>query len=105
MRRKVVDGTCEPGRVRVDPTARAEARRITQAISKLGFVLPGTLTQRRVRCGRTGCHCHADPPQLHGPYWWWTRSVNGKTVTRLLSDEIYDDYRQLFEDQRRAKAL
>jgi hypothetical protein len=87
------------------PKQRSAARRIAAELATLGVTLPGTVSRRQTRCGRPNCRCHADPPQLHGPYWWWTRSVNGKTITRLLSDELYDDYRQLFEDQRRAKAL
>jgi hypothetical protein len=100
-----VDRAREPGQVRADPDARAQARRISDAIAKLGFVLPGTLTQRRTRCGRPGCHCHADPPQLHGPYWWWTRKVNAKTTTRLLTDEQAADYQPWFANARRAREL
>ena len=39
------------------------------------MVLPGSITQRRTRCGRDGCACRADPPRPHGPYWQWTRKV------------------------------
>jgi uncharacterized protein DUF6788 len=84
---------------------RAAARRIAAQLAKLGVTLPGTVSRRQTRCGRPNCRCHADPPQLHGPYWWWTRSVEGKTVTRILPDELYEDYRPMFEDQRRARAL
>jgi hypothetical protein len=28
-------------------------------------VLPGSITERRTRCGRRNCGCHADPPRLH----------------------------------------
>jgi len=87
------------------PSQRAAARRIVAELARLGPTLPGTLSRRETRCGRSNCRCHGDPPQLHGPYWWWTRSVEGKTVTRMLSDELYEDYRILFEDQRRARAL
>jgi hypothetical protein len=31
--------------------------------------------------------------------------VGGKTVTRMLSDELYEDYRAFFEDQHRAREL
>jgi hypothetical protein len=86
-------------------TQRTRARRITAELAKIGLTLPGTVSRRQTSCGRANCRCHADPPQLHGPYWWWTRSVEGKTVTRMLSDELYEDYRALFDDQRRAKAL
>jgi hypothetical protein len=105
MNPKVVDAAREPGPVRVDSDIRAQARRITGAIAKLGFVLPGTLSQRHTRCGNTGCHCHADPPQLHGPYWWWTRKVDAKTVTRLLTDEQAADYQPWFDNARQARQL
>lgn len=91
--------------MRPDPTARAEARRLASAIAKVGFVLPGTLTRRHTRCGRRGCHCHADPPHLHGPYWWWTRKVRAKTVTRLLTDDQAADYQEWFDNARKLKAL
>jgi hypothetical protein len=87
------------------PSQRKSARRIAGELATIGPVLPGTVLRRETRCGRANCRCHADPPQLHGPYWWWTRSVGGKTVTRMLSDELYEDYRAYFEDQRRARAL
>lgn len=92
-------------KVTPDPRARAEARRLGAAIAKVGFVLPGTLSQRRTRCGRPGCHCHDDPPQLHGPYWWWTRKVKAKTVTRLLTDDQVEDYRNWFDNAKRLRAL
>ena len=51
-------------------SAAIERRRakITAEIAALGLPLPGSLVERRTRCGNTGCHCHGDPPQLHGPY-------------------------------------
>jgi hypothetical protein len=91
----------------VSPTAeqRAEARRIRTAIAKLGFVLPGTLLERYMHCQNAGCHCHADPPQLHGPYWYWTRKVKAKTVSRVLSPDQVDDYRAWFDNQHTLREL
>ncbi len=40
-----------------------------------------------MRCGHPGCKCHSDPPQLHGPYYDWTRRVDGKTKTVRLTEE------------------
>ena len=88
-----------------DPQLRAERRRIVGAISKIGPVVPGTLLERSLACQNPGCRCHADPPQLHGPYWYWTRKVNAKTVTRTLSPEQVDEYRPWFENERRLRAL
>ncbi len=61
--------------------------------AQVGFILPGTLTERMTRCGYPRCRCHADPPLLHGPYHQWTRKINGKTVTRILTDDQIADYK------------
>ena len=84
---------------------RAAANRISAELAEIGFTLPGTVLRRHTRCGQANCRCHANPPQLHGPYWWWTRRVDGKTVTRILSDELYNDYRAWFDAQRQARTL
>lgn len=86
-------------------TQRNAVRRIAAELATIGPTLPGTLSRRETRCGKAGCRCRADPPQLHGPYWWWTHSVAGKTITRMLPDELYQRYRPYFDDQRRARQL
>lgn len=53
----------------------------------LGPFRRGTVLRRFMRCGKAGCRCQADPPQLHGPYYEWTRKVKGKTVSVRLSQE------------------
>ena len=68
-------------------------RRIAAELTaSAGFALPGTVTDRRTRCGQPGCRCHADPPRLHGPYRQWTRKIAGKTVTRRLTADQLADY-------------
>jgi hypothetical protein len=57
------------------------------------------------RTASPGCACHADPPRLHGPYWYWTRKVNAKTVSRVLSPEQAAEYRPWFEAEKRLRAL
>jgi len=79
--------------------------KIIAAISALGPPLPGSLVERRTRCGNTGCRCHADPPQLHGPYLTWTRKVDNKTVTRTLDTTQADALRPLMDDARRLREL
>jgi len=78
---------------------------ILAEVASLGAVLPGSLVERQTRCQRSGCHCHADPPRLHGPYWYWTRKVNAKTVSRVLSPDQVDDYRSWFEAEKRLRSL
>ena len=91
----------------VSPTRGQQDRAagIAAELASLGFALPGTLIERHVRCGKPRCRCHADPPVLHGPYWQWTRKVAGKTITRLVSDEQLDDYRQWLDNDRKLRAL
>jgi len=99
------DPQCQTGNVSPTPAQRAQAARIAAAIAEIGFALPGTLTERSMRCGHPNCRCHADPPALHGPYHQWTRKVAGKTVTRFLSDDQLADYGDWFDNQRRLRQL
>jgi hypothetical protein len=88
-----------------DRAPRARAARIATELSAIGLALPGTLIERRVRCGKPRCACHADPPALHGPYWQWTRKVAGKTITRIVPDQQVADYQQWIDNDRRLREL
>ncbi|MCA1699978.1 MAG: hypothetical protein LC790_14180 [Actinobacteria bacterium] len=74
-------------------------------LAALGFCLPGSLSTRRMRCGKPGCRCKADPPQLHGPYTYWTRTIDGRTVAQLLSAEQHERYQPWIENNRRLHQL
>ena len=63
------------------------------------------MTERLARCGKPNCHCHAEPPALHGPYHQWTRKVAAKTITRLMSDEQLVDYGPWIDNERRLRSL
>ena len=78
---------------------------ILAQLATLGFCLPGSVAERHIRCPNAGCHCHADPPQLHGPYIAWTRKLNGKTIARNLTPEQAHRYRPWLENNRRLRQL
>jgi hypothetical protein len=84
-----------------------EARRgeIAAEMACIGPVVPGSLIERSMRCRNTNCRCHSDPPHLHGPYWFWTRKVKAKTVSKVLSAEQAAEYRTWFDNERRLRAL
>jgi hypothetical protein len=84
---------------------RVRAKEIAKEIAALGFVLPGTLAERYLACTHAGCRCHGDPPQLHGPYWYWTRKVDAKTVSKMLSPDQVADYQEWFDNRRRLREL
>jgi len=99
---------CHPETVRVAASHQAEASKIAAelaAIARTGMVLPGSITERRTRCGRPNCGCHADPPRLHGPYWQWTRKVAAKTIGRWLSPDQHHDYQPWIDNDRRLHEL
>lgn len=78
---------------------------IAAELANVDGVLPGSVVVRRMRCGKSGCACAADPPALHGPYNQWTRTEGGKTVTRYLSDDQLARYQSWFDNARRLKDL
>ena len=103
---KIRDG--RPPTARAAAGHQAEAEKIAAelaAIAATGMVLPGSITQRRTRCGHPRCGCHADPPRLHGPYAEWTRKIGGKTMTRRLTNAELAEYQPLFDNAKKLRAL
>jgi hypothetical protein len=72
-----------PLRPRVS-TAVAEIR---DAIAQIDFACPGTLSKRWKQCGRPNCSCADDPTKRHGPYYEWSRQVDGRLRHSLLTEE------------------
>ena len=88
-----------------DAKRLAKQRRLAAQLGEIGFALPGSLTVRAYRCGKQNCRCHGDPPRLHGPYAFWTRKVNNKTVTRMLNDDELAAYQPMFDNARKIRDL
>jgi hypothetical protein len=89
----------------VSPAQQAARDRIAAELAAAGLALPGTLTVRAYACGKPNCRCHADPPRLHGPYAEWTRKIDGKTVTRRLTETELAAWRPLFDNARKIRLL
>ena len=87
------------------PPFAATRRAIADALAEIDGLLPGSVVVRHMRCGKRRCGCKADPPALHGPYIQWTRTVQGKTVTRFLSEAQLGRYQPWFDNARRLKEL
>lgn len=65
---------------------QARYETLKRSIDELGYFRYGSLVRRFMPCGKPGCRCQSTPPQLHGPYYQWTRKVRGKTVTVRLTE-------------------
>ena len=89
-----------------DTRSRVDTRfaDLKRTLVDLGFVRPGSLVVRYMPCGRATCHCMADPPTLHGPYYQWTHKIGGKTVTRRLSEAQAAACREWIRHHRALKA-
>jgi hypothetical protein len=93
---------------RMDPSPAQRAaldRLAADLAAAAGPALPGTLTVRSYACGKPNCRCHANPPQLHGPYAEWTRKIGGKTLTRRLTDAELAAWQPLFDNARKIRTL
>ena len=44
----------------------------------------GSLSERSMKCGQSGCRCQHDPQARHGPYFSLTRGEAGKTQSRYV---------------------
>ena len=91
--------------VRLNARQARSLERIRTELATLGPCLPGSVVVRTGRCGKEACVCRGDPPRLHGPFRSWTRKVQKKTVTRLLSEDELADYQGFFDNDRRLKEL
>ncbi len=80
-------------------------RDLAAQIADIGFISAGTLLERSTRCGTPTCRCHAEPPQLHGPYWQWSTKIDGKTVTRRLSPAQAALYQEWIANDRHLRDL
>lgn len=78
---------------------------LKSAAAEIGLIRRGTLLRRFMPCGKPGCRCQANPPQLHGPYFQWTRKVRGKTVTVRVQPEEAEVLTEWIENGRRLNRI
>jgi hypothetical protein len=90
-----------------DPAAAYSERyaKIKGEIQDVGFVLIGSAQSRYQQCGKPRCRCHTDPANRHGPYFYWTRKVKGKTVGMMLTKDEYSLYRRWIANGRTVNRL
>jgi hypothetical protein len=89
------------------PTKAWSATRagLAEALGSIDGVLPGSVVVRHIPCGKHDCACHSDSSAHHGPYIQWTRSVQGRTITRYLTPDQLERYQPWFDNARRLKDL
>jgi hypothetical protein len=69
-------------------------------IRDIGFIALGSVIERFTVCGTPSCRCHAEPPAKHGPYFQYSRKLDGKTLTRRLTSAQAERYREWIVNRR-----
>jgi len=75
--------------------------RILSKITNLSDFRPGSLVERYRRCGKPYCHCAKPGAKGHGPSYSLTRSVKGKTVTKIIPKEEVEATRLQIQEYHR----
>src|ERR1035438_6492013 len=71
-------------------TTNAVPPRVNQLASALQQPRPmrrGSISERRMKCGKPSCPCQRDPNARHGPYFSLTAAVGGRTRTRYVAPQ------------------
>ena len=84
------------------PNLTRRYAQLIDQLNRMGPVLPGTITERRIM-GR------ASKEQIdrkkYGPYYQWTRKVNGKTIMVNLSAAQIDLFQKAIENIRKFEQI
>jgi hypothetical protein len=91
------------GRARTTDAERYEA--LKRQVADLPPIRRGSVVSRFMPCGKPGCRCQLNPPQLHGPYYQWTRKVQGKTATMRVDGAQAKLLREWIDNGRRLDRL
>jgi len=68
-----------------------EKDHILDQIKSLDVFRQGSLSPRYRKCGKPYCHCAQEGSKGHGPVWFVTRSVQGKTKTKTIPADRVDE--------------
>ena len=75
---------------------RAERNILEDKLLGMKSVLEGSLIQRYIACGDPNCKCASGKP--HGPYYYLSRKVRGKTELVYLSNK--EELKELAQNYR-----
>jgi hypothetical protein len=78
---------------------------IHEELATIGDLRPGSLVGRYRRCGKPTCHCAGEGDPGHGPSWSLTRTIRGRTVTRVIPAEAVEATRAQIAEHRRLRRL
>lgn len=78
---------------------------LKRKIAGFNYVCSGTLLRRSLVCGKGNCRCKAQKPSLHGPYYYWSRRLEGRQVSKVLSQGQAKIVEQAIKNYKKALQL
>jgi hypothetical protein len=72
------------------PDLAERARVVSAPLAEPKPMRRGSVSERYVKCSKPGCPCAERPEARHGPYYSWTRKIDGRTQSRFLTREQAD---------------
>ncbi|MDQ0095940.1 DUF6788 family protein [Paeniglutamicibacter psychrophenolicus] len=81
--------------------ATAEYRELAACIGALGLIHHGSVVHRHAAAPTDG----TEKKTGRAPFYQWSSKVNGKTVTRTLSEEEANLYREWIENDRELRRI
>jgi hypothetical protein len=78
----------------------SDYERLKERVARLGLVIPGTIRETYLLCGKAGCVCAENDSARHGPYYLWNRKVNGKLTSKSISKDKLALYEGWLENRR-----
>ena len=83
----------------------SDYEKIKERITRLGLVIPGTIRETYLLCGKQGCACADKDAARHGPYYLWNRKVNGKLTSKSIPRDKLPLYQQWLNNRRLLEAF
>lgn len=79
--------------------------RIKKALTALGDLRPGSLSEQFNVCGNPTCRCKADPPQKHGPYFQISYTRSGRSRSEFVRKENVSSVRKQIRNYEKLRKL
>ena len=73
--------------ISVPPDTPPQVRQLASQVADAKPMRRGSLSERTIKCGKSGCACAQNPKARHGPYHSLTHAVGGKTQSRFVTAE------------------
>ena len=78
-----------------------QLQNLKNQIQTIDYICSGSVRSEFRQCGKPKCACMKSEKDRHGPYFIWTRKVNGKTVTKTLTKKQAEICRKYIVNMRK----